>query len=162
VHKLRGTELVEDLPSALREHANRFGMGLPSDIAVSVEGTPRTLHPVVNDELIAICAEAVANAVKHAHADRIDLTVAYRRGGLDVSIRDNGLGMEPGILEKGRAGHFGLAGMRERAQRIHAVFSLSSSNTGTRIDIAGPAAVASARRPARRMRLLRRFALREV
>jgi signal transduction histidine kinase len=158
VRKLRGTEIVENLPSALREHAKRIASGAALDITVAVEGTPRTLHPVVNDELIAIGSEAVANAVKHAMASKIELVVAYRRGGLDVSIRDDGVGIERAVLEKGRQGHFGLAGMRERAQRIQAAFAVSSSGAGTQVGIGVPASVAYARRPARRMRWPGRFA----
>ncbi len=163
VRMLRGTDVRGDLPGTLQKNARHFAGASPADINVEVQGTPRTLHPVVNDELIAICSEAVANAVRHAAASKIELNVAYHRGGVDVSIRDNGVGIEPAVLAHGRPGHFGLAGMRERAQKIQAAFALSSnSNMGTRIEVDVPASVAYARRPGRRMRLLRRIALGEV
>jgi len=85
----------------------------------------------VNDELIAICNEAIANAFKHSNARNIDVDIVYRRRDLVVRIRDNGVGIDPTVLANGRRGHFGLAGMRERAQKIRAAFTLSSkSNVG--------------------------------
>jgi signal transduction histidine kinase len=69
-----------------------------------------------------------------------------------MSIRDDGIGMDQKVIELGgRDGHFGLAGMRERAERIKAEFTLSSrARTGTEIVISVPAALAYAKRPARR------------
>jgi signal transduction histidine kinase len=75
----------------------------------------------------------------------------YRRRRLDVRVRDNGVGIDPKVIENGRKGHFGLAGMRERAQKVRASFTLSSrSNMGTEVEITLPASVAYAKRPEQR------------
>lgn len=154
VRELRGVEVEEELPICLQKYARHFEAESAAGIHVEVDGVPRVLHPVVNDELIAICGEAVANAVKHAQGSRIDVRVIYQRGGVRLAVSDDGVGIERGVLEAGRSGHFGLAGMRERAQRIRAEFSLSSRDkAGTRIEVRVPASVAYARRPTRMMRL---------
>lgn len=151
VRNLRGSEISEDLPSALHKSAAKFAIGSAPEVHVVVEGTARPLHPVVNDELIAICSEAIANAFKHANARNIDVDIVYRRRRFDVRIRDNGVGIDPRVIDNGRKGHYGLAGMRERAQKIRASFTLSSrSNMGTEVEITLPASVAYAKRPERR------------
>jgi len=54
-------------------------------------------------------------------------------------VSDNGIGIDPGIADKGKDGHFGLQGMRERAARISGNLTLrSSSNSGTEITLVVP------------------------
>lgn len=154
VHELRGTVIDEELLSALQNQVRHYSGETSAQLDLKVDGEPRALHPVVNDELIAICGEALANSARHAQASSISIHVIYDRTGLLASIRDNGVGMEDAILETGRPGHFGLAGMRERAQRIRANLLFTTGNgKGTRIDIRVPASVAFARRPTRKPRL---------
>ncbi|MFZ1988750.1 MAG: triple tyrosine motif-containing protein, partial [Alphaproteobacteria bacterium] len=156
VRNLRGVDTAEDLPQTLRDAVKNFGQGAPN-FRVIVEGTPCVLHPVVNDEITRICNEAVLNALKHANAKNIEVNVLYHRASLQVRIRDDGSGIDSKVLEMGgRQGHFGLVGMRERAQKIEAEFTLSSrARAGTEIDITVPAALAYAKRPARRLRFWR-------
>jgi signal transduction histidine kinase len=62
---------------------------------------------------------------------------------LAVRVSDNGTGIEPDIAEKGKAGHFGLQGMRERALRIGGKLSvISSPHSGTEVTIIVPGRVA--------------------
>ena len=64
---------------------------------------------------------------------------------LCVRIRDNGCGIEPQMLEKGRDGHWGLAGMPERASRIGGVLKiLTSPAAGTEVQLSIPTSTASA------------------
>jgi signal transduction histidine kinase len=54
-------------------------------------------------------------------------------------VRDNGRGIDPGVLRTGRDGHFGLVGMRERANRIGARLQvMSSASAGTEIELSIP------------------------
>ncbi len=150
VRDLRGAEISDELPNALQKSTANLATGSSPEIRVVVEGTARALHPVVNDELIAICNEAIANALKHANARNIDVDIVYRRRRLDVRIRDNGVGIDMKVIENGRKGHYGLAGMRERAQKIRASFTLSSrTNVGTEVELTLPATVAYAKRTER-------------
>ncbi|MBB6095836.1 signal transduction histidine kinase/ligand-binding sensor domain-containing protein [Povalibacter uvarum] len=147
VRSLRGTEIAESLPNALQKRAQELSAGSDAEVRVVIEGTVRMLHPVVNDELVAICNEALTNAFRHSRAKNIDIDIVYRRRSLDVRIRDNGIGIDAAVLAHGRQGHFGLAGMRERAQKIRATLHLSSrSNAGTEVEIVVPASAAYAKR----------------
>jgi len=154
---LRSGEASDDLPQALREVAKNAASGDPVNFQVIIEGTPCTLHPVVCDELIRLSSEAILNAFHHARAKNIEVNLTYHRTRLQMSIRDDGIGMDQKVVELGgRRGHFGLAGMRERAKRIKAEFTLSSrARMGTEIEISVPAALAYAKRPAHRWQFWR-------
>jgi signal transduction histidine kinase len=85
---------------------------------VIVDGQPRPLHPVLRDEVYRIGREAVLNALRHAQATEIDLEIKYAAERMLVLVRDNGCGIDPHVLQSGREGHWGLTGMRERAEKI--------------------------------------------
>jgi len=86
--------------------------------------------------------ELLRNAFRLAHAHRIETEVRYDDGLLRVRIRDDGIGIDPKVLEEGgRAGHFGLPGVRERAQRIGAQLDFwSEAGAGTEVQLTIPAA----------------------
>ena len=88
------------------------------DFRVIVEGERRLLHPVLRDEVYRIGREALLNAFRHAHARKIEMELKYSSNRLSVVVRDDGCGIDPNVLETGRDGHWGLSGMRERADRI--------------------------------------------
>jgi signal transduction histidine kinase len=75
------------------------------------------MHPVVRDEIYRIAYEAIRNACQHSRAERIEVSLEYGHD-LVLSVRDNGIGVGPDIAAKGKEGHFGVAGMKERAMRI--------------------------------------------
>jgi signal transduction histidine kinase len=113
------------------------------DFRVIVDGEPRTLHPVIRDEVHRIGREALLNAFRHSKATSVEIEMAYAPNRFRMSVRDNGCGIDPGVLRSGRAGHWGLSGMRERAERIGAHFHVRSSSTaGTEVELAirGPVA----------------------
>ena len=110
---------------------------------VVVNGTPRPLHPLLRDEVYRIGREAIMNAFRHSGASQIEVDVDYASRGLRVTVRDNGRGIDPGILQSGRDGHWGLTGMRERTERIGGRISLSSSAAaGTQVELSIPAQIA--------------------
>ena len=87
--------------------------------SVEVEGTPRDLHPILRDEVYRIAGEALRNAFRHAQARRIDVAIGYGERQFRLRVRDDGKGIDPEVLDgQARAGHFGLPGMRERAELI--------------------------------------------
>jgi signal transduction histidine kinase len=95
--------------------------GLASNYQVLVEGKQRDLSSMLQNEVYRISREVVRNAFAHAAADHIEVEIRYDQDHLRVRIRDDGKGMDPTILEDGgRPGHWGITGMRERAQRIGA------------------------------------------
>lgn len=100
-----------------------------------MNGGQRELHPVVRDELYRIGYEAIRNACAHSGADKLEVKLEYAQD-LTLCISDNGVGIGSDVIEKGREGHFGLRGMKERAQRIGAKFTLvSSPDSGTAITL---------------------------
>ena len=115
-----------------------------------VEGPPRNLHPILRDEIYRIAREAMRNAFRHAHASRIDAEITYGEKALRLRIRDDGRGIEAALVEQGRAGHYGLPGMRERAKRIGAQLNIRSGNgTGTEIELSIPGSIAYGTSPGR-------------
>ena len=113
------------------------------DFRVIVEGEQRPLHPALRDEVYRIGREALINAFRHAHAKKIEMELAYAPKRLTVSVRDNGRGIDPAVLQTGRDGHWGLSGMRERAERIGARLQvMSSAAAGTEVQLTVPAHIA--------------------
>ena len=84
------------------------------------------------------------NAFHHAQARKVKVGIHYDEQQLTVHVRDDGRGISPETLEaKGRAGHWGLPGMRERASKIGAQLDLRSRpEAGTEMELTIPAATA--------------------
>ncbi|MCI0387824.1 MAG: sensor histidine kinase [Acidobacteria bacterium] len=124
---------------------------------VIVEGRPRSLHPIIRDEVYRIGREALANAFRHSRAKSIEVELKYAAGHLRILVRDDGCGMDPQSLRSGRDGHLGLSGMRERAERIGARLKVRSRATsGTEVELSVPGRVAFLHQPS--IRPLRWFA----
>jgi signal transduction histidine kinase/ligand-binding sensor domain-containing protein len=145
------TLLTNDLAPAI----TAFGQGLAADQAgtnapdfrVQVEGTSRHLAPLVRDEIYRIAVESLRNAFRHAHARRIEVEIHYDRRQLRMSVRDDGKGVDPKVLEGGgRAGHHGLPGMLERAKLVGGKLAVwSKFDSGTEVELTIPASIAYAK-----------------
>ncbi len=110
---------------------------------VIVDGESRPLHPVPREEVYRIGREALVNAFRHSRATSIEIELAYAPGQLRVVVRDNGCGIDAEMLHSGRDGHWGLAGMRERAERIGAKLHVWSAPTaGTEVELSIPSHIA--------------------
>jgi len=116
------------------------------DLRVQVEGTPRDLGPLTQDEVYRIAREALRNAYRHAHATRIVVEIRYDARQFRLRVRDDGRGMDQKIVDSGgRAGHYGLAGMRERANGMRGTLTIwSELDSGTEIELTIPGLVAYA------------------
>jgi signal transduction histidine kinase len=155
VHALRsGGSTTEDLAQPIADFGKELLSGPTNEISpelrVQVEGALRNLNPMVRDEVFRIAAEAVRNAVRHAKATQIEVEIRYDEEQLRVRIRDDGKGIDPGVVAPGHAaGHWGLRGMRERAKLIGGSFAVwSELDRGTEVELSIPAASAYARLPA--------------
>jgi signal transduction histidine kinase len=129
------TRETNDLAEGLRR-ATEDGF-IPRSMAVtfSVVGDAREMHPIVRDEIYRVGYEAIRNACTHSGASRLEVELKYDDD-LALRVSDNGTGIDPAIADKGKDGHFGLQGMRERAARIGGKLTLgSSSNSGTEIKL---------------------------
>ena len=110
---------------------------------VIVTGCQRQLAREFQDEIYRIGRESLGNAFCHSGAKRVELELEYSDTELRIRIRDNGGGIDPQVLEKGRDGHWGLAGMRECATRIGGLVKiLSSATAGTEVQLSIPSNVA--------------------
>ncbi len=100
------------------------------------------MHPVVSDEVYRIGYEAIRNACSHSGGNHLEVTLEYAHD-LSLSVSDNGVGIDPDVLERGKESHFGLRGMRERAERIGSKLTLvSSPDSGTAITLVVPGRIA--------------------
>src|SRR5262249_11378105 len=94
---------------------------------------------------------AIINALRHSGAPSIEVELEYSLHMLRVVVRDNGCGIDEQVLRSGREGHFGLSGMRERAERIGGKLKVWSRPTGgTEVELSIPDHIAFRSRPPQR------------
>ncbi len=149
IHELRtdparDAELTESLRVVAQELANSAQPGFSTPtFKLTLEGERKTLPPLLQDEIYRIAREVLRNAYQHANADRIEAEIRYEDQALRLRIRDNGKGIDLKVLkEGGSSGHWGLRGVRERAQRIGAQLDFwSEVGAGTEVQLNVPAAV---------------------
>ena len=132
----------------------------PPEFTMQVEGAARDLHPILRDEVYRVAGEALRNAFRHADARRIEVEIRYDERVFRLRVRDDGKGINPNLLaDDGRAGHFGLRGMRERAKRVGGELTVwSELGSGTEVELRVPASHAYTRfRPPHRSWLAEKF-----
>jgi len=120
-------------------------LGFPSaaGFRVVVNGREKKLRADLRNEVYRIGHEAIVNACRHSRARNIETEVEYRPTELRIAVRDNGCGIDPRDLRWGRNGHWGLRGMRERAERIGGrLRRWSRVALGTEIELRVPGRVA--------------------
>jgi signal transduction histidine kinase/ligand-binding sensor domain-containing protein len=143
VRGLRSSQSPRDLAEAFSGIQQEIGTADRVDYRVVVEGQPQPLNPVVRDEVYRIGREALVNAFRHAEAKTIEVELEYAPRHVRVLVRDDGRGMEPEVVKSGTDGHWGLSGMRERAERIGARFKVfSRARAGTEVELLIPAHIA--------------------
>jgi len=142
VHGLRSPLLVtNDLGRAIglvgEEFVSSRAGSSPRDFRIEVEGTPRDLVPLLQDEVYRIACEALRNAFKHAQARRIEVEIRYDHRQFRLRIRDDGEGIDVKVLGAvGRLGHYGLPGMKERARLLGGSLAIwSELNSGTEVEL---------------------------
>ncbi len=144
-----------DLAVAIRtlgdELATHASADQPPTFSVGVEGQTRDLHPIVRDEVYKIAAEALRNALRHAHAGRVEVEIRYDNEQFRLRVRDDGEGIDPVVLaNQGLEGHYGLRGMPERAALIGGKLAVwSEAGAGTEVELHLPASIAYATPPRR-------------
>jgi signal transduction histidine kinase len=110
--------------------------GLQAELIV--EGVGDCDH-AVKRELVAIAAEAVENIRRHSQARRVDVSCIGTADTITLDVRDDGVGFDVAHTPRG---HFGVVGMRERAEAIAAVLELSSApGNGTSLLVTAPRSI---------------------
>jgi len=148
VHNLRSaafscSELSDALIALVEELTSEAGERSAS-YRVVIEGRPRIIAPLTRDDVYRIAREALRNATRHAKARHIEAELHYGDAALSLRIRDDGVGIDRSVLDLGRRpGHWGLQGMRERAESVGGRLDVwSEQGAGTEIELSIPAALA--------------------
>ena len=136
-----------DLEEALSRVQQEFtGHGKAQEaigFRIIVEGQQAPLHAMLRDDVYRIGREALINAFRHARAKNIEVELKYSPSQLQILVRDDGCGIDPHILKSGRDGHWGLSGMRERAEQIGARLHVySGAAAGTEVELSVPGHIA--------------------
>jgi signal transduction histidine kinase len=135
------TTQTNDLAEALRRVTEDALIPTSMAVTFSVVGDAREMHPIVRDEIYRIGSEAIRNACMHSRASQLEVELRYAHD-LTLRVSDNGTGIDPAIADRGKDGHFGLQGMRERTARIGGNLMLgSSSHSGTEIKLIVPGGI---------------------
>jgi ligand-binding sensor domain-containing protein/signal transduction histidine kinase len=144
---LAETDFVQALVRLGEDLVAAAGAEAVPHFRVVVEGKPRELSPTVSDEFYRMAREAVRNAFHHSQAGAVEAEISYGEKQFSIRIRDNGVGLDPRILDLGqRPGHWGLPGIRERAASLGGQLNIwSNQNAGTEIELALAAKAAYAR-----------------
>jgi signal transduction histidine kinase len=145
----RGRHTLKDLRSSsastkdLIESFTRVGTELRAGeqprFQAFVQGNQIELHSLIWQELDSIGREAITNAFRHANARSIEVGLVSSDHAVQLVVRDDGCGMDAGLISKGRSGHFGLQGMRERAERAGGRLTVRSRpDGGTEVSVTIP------------------------
>lgn len=128
------------LPDAIGDVVRRWSEVNGVAAALTTTGDPRPMHTEVEVTLLRAAQEALANVAKHARAGRVGLTLSYMEDVVTLDVRDDGVGFTPGAPRPGAAGGFGLAGMRQRVQRLAGRLDVESEpGGGTAVSASVPA-----------------------
>jgi PAS domain S-box-containing protein len=113
------------LETALREYSRSTGAKLGLSVRFKARGfTSERLPTAVETALYRVVQEAMTNVVRHAHATRVDVLAECRGDRVMVMVEDDGVGFEPDQVERGD--HFGLLGLRERAEALDGTLVVES------------------------------------
>lgn len=149
IRELRSVALEQrGLPAALDELLRPLATASGAAFNVEITGTPVRLAGTLETNLLRIAQEAVANAAHHSAAKRIDLTLDYTPHSVTLVIRDDGRGFDPATATSAEDGHFGLSGMKERADKIAGRFQVGSkAGEGTVVSVTAPVVTFNAPSP---------------
>src|SRR5882757_6740837 len=135
------TTEVNDLADALRRALEECRIHSSMEVSLQVSGQIQEMHPIVRDEVYRIGYEAIRNACVHSQDTQLTVELSYAQD-FSFRISDNGAGIDADIVHRGKQGHFGLQGMRERAARIMGKFSVeSSTGSGTGVTLTVPGGI---------------------
>ena len=123
-----------DLVSALSQIVTPLVSQDHAKVDIKVQGNPVRLPGQIEMNLLRIGQEAVANALKHGHAQNVHIELRYAPTAVRLSVQDDGVGFAAN--EASRAGHFGLLDMLERAQSMSSELKIEGgSGRGTRVEV---------------------------
>ncbi len=132
-------EKLEHFSESLRKVSERAIEGTDVQLRFKTSGAACKLAPVVEDNLLRICEEAIANAVKHARPTKVEVVLEYTLKQLQLRVRDDGSGFDPRGQDGAKDGHLGLMGIRDRSKSMGGSLSLTSRpGQGTELQVTIP------------------------
>ncbi len=135
---LRAVTANSTLPTRLTQLVEQ-SRSEPLTIQLNIGGTYRPLASSVENEVLRIAQEALANVQRHAKATHVTINLQYQDSHLHLTIADNGRGFNASEAAHSKNGHFGLQGMHERAAQINAQLNIASTPAqGTTITLDVP------------------------
>jgi signal transduction histidine kinase/ligand-binding sensor domain-containing protein len=134
IWNLRSTKLeAADLGSAIKAVATDAAAKGPVAISVTVSGKIRTLPAAMEQQLLRIAEEAIANAIRHSSCDTIEVTLEYGRIGVRLTVLDDGTGFDVSRARLSATINYGLTTMQERAEQVGGTLEVTSSRSGTAV-----------------------------
>jgi signal transduction histidine kinase/ligand-binding sensor domain-containing protein len=132
---VEGLSLTDSLQQAIRQLTDSTAV----HSRLEVDGKVPSCSSELNSDLLRICQEAVANALRHARATEIVVRLSCGHGKISLSVQDDGIGMDKAWIDHPPHGHYGLLGMRERTRRFGGNLILASEpGRGTQVTAVVP------------------------
>lgn len=138
--QLRGTvwslrsmpDVRQPLADAVSALLRLLAEGRSVQVSVETSGAPCPVHETVARQLLFVVQEAVLNALHHGAAKAVAVRLSFAPGaaGLEMAVRDDGLGFDVGLQPGPALGHFGIQGMRERVESLDGDFEIESAPGG--------------------------------
>jgi signal transduction histidine kinase len=132
---LRSTTNTENLTDRLREAAEECSRSSDMTLRFAVNGKQVSLSAFAIEQIFHIGYEAMRNACVHSQATVLEVDLSYGEEVI-LRIKDNGIGITSGYEDDQRSGHYGLPGMRERAECLEGALKIESTpETGTEVTL---------------------------
>lgn len=116
-----------DLKTALADIVSQMADGNLARVNVKVTEVSHPLPPAMEHHLLRICQEALTNALKHAQARTITVSLDFTDDAVELSVLDDGRGFEPDTVLNGMVGHLGLQNLRSRARQLGGELTVTSA-----------------------------------
>ena len=117
----------EDVGVLVREMTEQMHLKFGHLIVCSITGSVLPLSRRITHEVVMIVREALWNAHTHAYSTHIEVRVAFTENGLAIDVQDDGVGFNSAAMADASELHYGLIGMRERAQRLGGELRIETS-----------------------------------
>jgi ligand-binding sensor domain-containing protein/signal transduction histidine kinase len=127
IFDLRSSDLEDgNLVLNLLSLAERIKSTEQLNVNLEVLGTPYSLPKIVENNILRIAQEALINSKKHSKAIQVDVILTFHPRNIELIIKDDGTGFNAQHVPDQAEGHFGIIGMRERAERIGGTIKIES------------------------------------
>ncbi|MFQ5523121.1 MAG: GAF domain-containing protein [Acidimicrobiia bacterium] len=136
IYELRiSDELRRKLDQQLVELVERMGGAYPAEVSLETSGDFSDIDPLFTEEAVKLVTEALSNALRHARAEKVEVTARSEGEWLYLQVGDDGIGFDPEHAGRG----MGLVNMRDRVHRLGGQFELETAEgAGTTVSIRLP------------------------